>query len=221
MGSLLGSGGQDSSQSVQLAAPHHLEINRFRWVIAFSLLPLAGVDRRATTQQEIVRNQIWTLDQLQGVLAVNVPVRATIIKLSPAAGGGLLIHNPVAPTDECVQLVRQLEETHGPVSHIVLGTLGLEHKGFVGPFSRKFPAATVWVQPGQWSWPLPLPLPLLGFPSSRDRLRELPMPSECSSMSCHRGTATPGRSSDHSVYPAHRRLLWRDGLLPHEDFDTS
>lgn len=182
VGSLLGSGGpgffsKRPASSTTPLGDQSFPLGR----IAFSLLPLAGVDRRATTQQEIVRNQIWTLDQLQGVLAVNVPVRATIIKLSPAAGGGLLIHNPVAPTDECVQLVRQLEETHGPVRHIVLGTLGLEHKAFVGPFSRKFPAATVWVQPGQWSWPLPLPLPLLGFPSSRDRLRELPMPSECSS----------------------------------------
>ena len=141
--------------------------------IAFSLLPLAGVQQRLTTQQEVVRNKMWTLDQLQGVLAVNVPVRATIIKLSAAAGGGLLVHNPVAPTNECVELVRQLEAQHGPVRHIVLGTLGLEHKAFVGPFSKQFNQATVWVQPGQWSWPLPLPLPLLGFPSG-GRLKELP-----------------------------------------------
>ena len=125
--------------------------------IAFSLLPLAGIEERVTTQQEIVRNEMWTLDQLQGVLAVNVPVRATVIKLSAAAGGGLLIHNPVAPTDECVELVKQLEAKHGPVRHIVLGTLGLEHKAFVGPFSKRFNKATVWTQPGQWSWPLPLP----------------------------------------------------------------
>lgn len=122
-----------------------------------------------------MRDQLWTLDQIQGVLAVNVPVRATIIKLSDAAGGGLLVHNPVAPTDECVAMVRQIEERHGEVKHIVLGTLGLEHKALAGPFSRRFPRATVWVQPGQWSWPLPVPLPLLGFPSGR-RLRTLPPP---------------------------------------------
>jgi hypothetical protein len=143
--------------------------------IAFSLLPLAGIEQRVTTQQEIVRNEMWTLDQLQGVLAVNVPVRATVIKLSTAAGGGLLIHNPVAPTDECVELVKRLEARHGPVRHIVLGTLGLEHKAFVGPFSKCFNKATVWTQPGQWSWPLPLPLPLLGFPTG-GRLKELPLP---------------------------------------------
>ena len=110
-----------------------------------------------------MRNQIWTLDQLQGVLAVNVPVRATIIKLSPAEAASGLSYTIQWLQPMNVKLKGQLEETHGPVRHIVLGTLGLEHKAFVGPFSRKFPAATVWVQPGQWSWPLPLPLPLLGF----------------------------------------------------------
>ena len=53
---------------------------------------------------------------------------------------------------------------HGPVRHVVLGTLGLEHKALAGPFARSFPKATVWLQPGQWSFPLPIPAPLLGFP---------------------------------------------------------
>ena len=141
--------------------------------IAFSLLPLAGVDRRATTQQEIVRGKVWTHDQLQGVLAVNVPVRQTVVKLSDAAGGGLLVHNPVAPTEELYCMMSELEEAHGEVKHIVLGTLGLEHKALAGPFAKRFPQATVWANGGQWSWPLPLPLPLFGFPSGR-KLRELP-----------------------------------------------
>lgn len=69
--------------------------------------------------------------------------------------------------------MRSLEAAHGPVEHIVLGTLGLEHKALAGPFARAFPRAICWVQPGQWSFPLPLPLPAFGFPLGR-RLRELP-----------------------------------------------
>ena len=65
------------------------------------------------------------MDQVQGVVNVNVPVRATIIKLKR---GGLWVHNPVAPTPEHLGLVRALEAAHGPVKHIVLGTVGLEHK---------------------------------------------------------------------------------------------
>ena len=44
--------------------------------VAFSLLPLAGTSsRRATVMETIVPDQIWTFDQLQGVVNVNVPVR--------------------------------------------------------------------------------------------------------------------------------------------------
>jgi len=141
--------------------------------IAFSLLPLTGAERRKTVQASVVRGRIWTHDQLQGVINVNVPVRQTVIKLD---GGGLWVHNPVAPTQECVAMMRVLEAEHGPVRHIVLGTLGLEHKAFAGPFSRAFPQATVWLQPGQWSFPLALPLPLLGFPTG-SKLRTLPLGS--------------------------------------------
>jgi hypothetical protein len=40
---------------------------------AFSLLPLTPetVGRRKTLKTEIVRNQIWTLDQIQGIINVN------------------------------------------------------------------------------------------------------------------------------------------------------
>jgi hypothetical protein len=61
---------------------------------------------------------------------VNVPVRATVIKLRD---GGLWVHNPVAPTNEHIQMIRDLENVHGPVEHIVLGTVGLEHKVCIGP----------------------------------------------------------------------------------------
>ena len=51
--------------------------------VAFSLLPLAGTStRRATVEECIIPNTIWTHDQIQGVVNVNVPVRQTVIKVN-------------------------------------------------------------------------------------------------------------------------------------------
>lgn len=60
----------------------------------------------------------------------------------------------------CLQLVKELG---APVEYIVLPTFAYEHKIFVGPFSRQFPRAQVWVAPRQWSWPLNLPLEFFGI----------------------------------------------------------
>jgi hypothetical protein len=111
--------------------------------IAFSLLPLAPGDRRKTIKEEIVKDTIWTFDQIQGVVNVNVPVRSTIIRLKK---GGLFVYNPVAPTKEYVDMIRTLEDKWGPVKIIVLGSLGLEHKAFVGAFSRYFKQAEIFLQ---------------------------------------------------------------------------
>ena len=139
--------------------------------IAFSLLPFSpeSMGRRKTILTEIVANQVWTLDQLQGVINVNVPVRSTIIKLE---SGGLWINNPVAPTRECVSIVRELEKSHGKVKHIILSTLGVEHKGTVGVFSTYFPSAEIWIQPGQYAFPINLP-PSFFFPLFKT-LKEIP-----------------------------------------------
>ena len=51
------------------------------------------------------------------------------------------MYAPVAPTDECVRLLRELEEKYGEVAYIVLPTVAVEHKYFVGPFSQAFPRA--------------------------------------------------------------------------------
>lgn len=58
------------------------------------------------------------------------------------------------------QLVKELG---APVEYIVLPTFAYEHKIFVGPFSRKFPQAQIYVAPRQWSWPLNLPLEFFGI----------------------------------------------------------
>eukprot|EP00522_Entomoneis_paludosa_P011466 CAMPEP_0172451494 /NCGR_PEP_ID=MMETSP1065-20121228/9524_1 /TAXON_ID=265537 /ORGANISM="Amphiprora paludosa, Strain CCMP125" /LENGTH=486 /DNA_ID=CAMNT_0013203457 /DNA_START=38 /DNA_END=1498 /DNA_ORIENTATION=+ len=146
--------------------------------VAFSLLPLAGTNtRRKTLQQEVVPNQIWSHDQIQGIVNVNVPVRQTVVKLSPEAGGGLWVHNPVAPTPELIQMMQTLEQEHGPVQHIVLGTVALEHKATFGAFCSYFPNATVWIQPGQWSFPVQIPIEFYGLVQRGPRLRELPVPN--------------------------------------------
>ncbi|NEP16764.1 MAG: DUF4336 domain-containing protein [Leptolyngbya sp. SIO4C1] len=129
------------------------------------LLPLYPYGQRRTLQREIVKDTIWTFDQLQGILYVVVPVRMTVVRLE---AGGLLVYAPVAPTPECVRMVRALETEHGAVKYIILPTVtAIEHKVFVGPFARKFPSAQVYVTPGQWSFPFNLPLSWLGFPNQR------------------------------------------------------
>ncbi|KAI2495139.1 DUF4336-containing protein [Fragilaria crotonensis] len=145
--------------------------------VAFSLLPLAGTStRRATVQEVLVPDTIWTFDQLQGIVNVNVPVRQTVIRLSPAAGGGLWVHNPVAPTPQLLSMMKNLERQYGPIRHIVLGTVALEHKATFGAFAQNFPNATVWIQPGQWSFPFNLPIELEGVTQRGPKLREIPVP---------------------------------------------
>ena len=40
-----------------------------------------------------------------------------------------------------MRLLRELEEQYGEVAYIVLPTVAVEHKYFVGPFSQAFPKA--------------------------------------------------------------------------------
>ena len=131
-------------------------------------VPLYPYGKRRTLRREIVKDTIWTFDQLQGILYTVVPIRMTIVKLST---GGLFVYAPVAPTPECVRLVKELVTLHGDVKYIILPTSsGLEHKVFVGPFARCFPQSQVFVAPNQWSFPLNLPLSWLGFPKSRTQV---------------------------------------------------
>ena len=85
----------------------------------------------------------------------------TIIKLSRS--GGLWVHGPLAPTEECVAMIRSLG---APVEYIVLPTFAYEHKAFLAPFSRRFPEAEVFATPFQWSFPVNLPNRLLGINAS-------------------------------------------------------
>ncbi len=139
----------------------------WRWPF-WPIVPLYPYGQRRTLCREVVPETIWTFEQVQGIFYVVVPIRMTVVRL---AQGGLLVYAPVAPTPECVRLMRQLEARYGPVRYILLTTAtGLEHKVFVGPFARRFPQAQVYSAPHQWSFPLNLPLPWLGLPRQRTQI---------------------------------------------------
>jgi Domain of unknown function (DUF4336) len=133
----------------------------------WGVLPVGTYKSKKTIRQEIVPGKIWTFETKFGILNVQVPLRMTIVKHSD---GGLLIYNPVAATKECLSLIQDLVEQYGPVKHIVVGSVALEHKVYAGVMSQKFPKAHVWLTPGQYSFPVNLPDPFLGFPASRTKL---------------------------------------------------
>jgi hypothetical protein len=142
----------------------------FNWSYWFTV-PIYPYSKRRTLRQEIVKDKIWTFEQIQGIFYVVVPIRMTAIKLDR---GGLLIYAPVAPTPECLRLLQEIIDLHGDIEYIVLPTIsGVEHKAFVGPFARKFPKAAVLVAPNQWSFPFNLPLSWLGLPAERTQVLPL------------------------------------------------
>jgi Domain of unknown function (DUF4336) len=137
------------------------------------LVPLYPYGQRRTLCTEVVKETLWTFDQIQGVLYVVTPIRMTVVKLEE---DGLFVYAPVAPTAECLCLMRALEAQYGSVKYIVLPTVsGLEHKVFAGPFAQRFPKAQVFVAPHQWSFPLNLPLSWLGLPFGRTHR----LPADC------------------------------------------
>ncbi len=131
------------------------------------LLPLYPYGHRRTLVRELIPDQVWSFEQLQGVFYVAVPIRMTVVRVSQ----GLMLFAPVAPTAELLAALRDLEDRYGPVRTLVLPTSsGLEHKLPVPAMARAFPRAEVWVTPNQWSFPVSLPLAWLGFPADRLRI---------------------------------------------------
>ncbi|MEB3120288.1 MAG: DUF4336 domain-containing protein, partial [Snowella sp.] len=132
------------------------------------LVPIYPYNQKRTIRIEVVKNWIWTFEQVQGIFYVVVPIRMTVIRLEK---GGLLVYAPVAPTPECIRLMQELVTQYGEVKYIILPTIsGLEHKVSVGPFARYFPIAQIFVAPNQWSFPVNLPLSWLGFPKERTQI---------------------------------------------------
>ena len=162
----------DKPQPGQLAGGRSPQHRDWAWPF-WPIVPLYPYGQRRTIRQEVVPETIWTFEQIQGIFYVVTPIRMTVVRL---AAGGLLVYAPVAPTQECVGLVNELEAWYGLVRYIVLPTVsGIEHKVFVGPFARRFPQAQVWVTPHQWSYPVNLPLSWLGLPPGRTHI----LPPRC------------------------------------------
>ena len=106
---------------------------------------------RATFRAEVVPGAVWSFEQKQGIglgLNTSLNVRMTVVRLR---SGGLFVYGPIAPTGECLKLLRELG---GEVELILLPTTLFEHKQFLAPFAARHPRARVLVAPGQYSWPL-------------------------------------------------------------------
>ncbi len=144
------------------------------------LFPLYPYGRRHTYFSELINNQVWSFEQLQGLYYVAVPVRLTVVKVS----GGLMLINPLPPTIELLRDLNALEKDHGPVLTIVLPTAsGLEHKISLPALARAFPKAQLWLCPGQWSFPLNVTLDFIGIPRARTKFlfeEGLPHEESCS-----------------------------------------
>ncbi len=69
---------------------------------------------------------VWLFEQSQGVLDVLVNTRMTVVQLRD---GSLFVHAPIAPTPECLRLLRELG---APVRYVVLPTSAVEHKARTG-----------------------------------------------------------------------------------------
>ncbi|KAI5442878.1 hypothetical protein KIW84_011778 [Lathyrus oleraceus] len=76
---------------------------RFYFNITGFPFPLGPFLNRLTIRTEAVKGSIWLFEQEQalGFSSVSTNIRMTVIKLK---SGGLWVHAPIAPTDECVQV---------------------------------------------------------------------------------------------------------------------
>ena len=94
-----------------------------RKYLLLSIFPLRPIFSRATVRNEVVRGKIWTFEQPHGLILsrVTVNIRMTVVKLE---SGGLLVYCPIAPTEECISLLKEI----GNVEHIILPTFAIEHK---------------------------------------------------------------------------------------------
>lgn len=127
----------------------------------WTALPVAPYSRKRTIFSDL-GNGVYTFDQLIGIYYVHVPIRMTVVSLT---SGGLFVYAPVAPTRECLALLQPLIDKHGPVRHIVLPSVAVEHKVNAGPFARHFPDANFYVTDKQYAFPINLPDATLGLPS--------------------------------------------------------
>lgn len=154
---VMSAGGDRQAGKSRSSSPSSSLSRRYLNVTGFPF-PLGPALSRSTLRREIIPGQMWSFEQEQGLAGsdVSTNVRMTVVKMR---NGKLWVHAPIAPTEECLSL---LEELNCPVESIVNSTYAYEHKIFIGPFSRRFPDAKLFSVRG-WSFPLPLPDAFLGL----------------------------------------------------------
>jgi len=142
------------------------EIKNKKWNW-WPLFPLYPYGSKNTICKELIPNEIWSLEQIQGIYYVAVPIRMTVIKVND----GLILINPLPPTKELICQLDKLVKSYGQIKAIILPTAsGLEHKIGLPALIRIFKDAEIWVCPGQWSFPINLPLTFLGIPKNRTKI---------------------------------------------------
>jgi Domain of unknown function (DUF4336) len=72
----------------------------------------------------------------------------TAIKLSD---GSVWVHSPVALTEEIAEKLQEI----GPVKHVVIGNVSVEHSMFAGAYAKMYPSATFYAPVPQNSLPIP------------------------------------------------------------------
>lgn len=85
-----------------MAAAGEKQPGRFYFNVTGFPFPLGPFLQRRTIRKEVERGKIWTFEQEQalGFSSVTTNTRMTVIKLKT---GGLWVHAPIAPTEECIQ----------------------------------------------------------------------------------------------------------------------
>jgi len=182
----------------------------------WTALPVAPYNRRKTIRYQIT-DGVWAFDQLIGIYYVHVPIRMTVVT-SPRKHG-LLVYAPIAPTIECLSLLDELIDTHGPILDIILPSVAVEHKVNAGPFARKFPNANFYVTDKQYSFPLNLPNQFLGLPPWTQTLPQ----SSSSSLSSSNTKYNPfGDDFEHQVLTVKPGIgsMYQDVAMLHKPSKT-
>lgn len=97
---------------------------------------------RATYRYDLGKNA-WAFEQLLTFANVSATVRTIVVKLKD---GTLWVNGPQWPTGEFIKMLDEL----GPVGHVVLPCVALEHKAPIAAFCKRYPKARVWIAPGQY-----------------------------------------------------------------------
>ena len=90
---------------------NYLNNKSWNW---WPLFPLYPYGKKKTILREIIPNEIWSLEQIQGLYYVAVPIRMTIIKVN----NGLMLINPLPPTKELVNALEELISIYGKVTDV-------------------------------------------------------------------------------------------------------